>query len=124
MYAGVASWTGSQALTTSSVGNILTIPTRLTNCPVFLGGLWGFVNTISGAASLVVRLTRDAAGDECITPSFSSTISTGIGTAADGTIVVDYSRQLIIPSSSIYVFVATDAGTANLTEVKLTAFER
>jgi hypothetical protein len=74
-----------------------------------------WVAAISGAASLTVRLTQDAAGDEIILPDTTATISPGITTATKGGIVVDIDAPLWTTSeSTLYLHAKTDAGTVAL----------
>lgn len=82
------------------------------------------LSTIAGgAASTVVRITSDLAGDECLVPDTTATISAGVTTATKGTTV--YKTDIVVPSSTniVYVWVKVDAGTAVLDKVTVTGVE-
>lgn len=78
-----------------------------------------------GATKLTVRVTSDATGNESILPDTEATIATGIGTATTGSVAFSAGVGMtnLNPTqtdSIVYVWVKTDAGTANLKEVTLT----
>jgi hypothetical protein len=79
----------------------------------------------AGATKLVVRVTSDSAGNESILPDTEATISVGIGAATTGSVAFSAGVGMsnLNPTqtdSIIYVWVRTDAGTANLKEVTVT----
>jgi hypothetical protein len=79
------------------------------------------VHAISGATSLTVRVTSDADGDTCIIPDTTATISTGVTTAARGTVAFSAGVAMTnldpaTTNSTVYVWAKTNAGTANLKE--------
>jgi hypothetical protein len=114
-------WSGSQALSTTFATVQLTLSGPATGGLVGLGGLWAFVTTIAGGATaLTVRVTRDAAGDECICPDFEVDLTTGKTTATDGTVVVDYNRIPFFGAAAMHLSIKTDVGTAVMTEAALT----
>jgi len=83
------------------------------------------VHAIAGATKLTVRVTSDAAGNESIVPDTEATISTGIGTATTGSVAFSAGVGManFNPTQTdalVYVWVKTDAGTANLKESTLT----
>lgn len=79
----------------------------------------------AGATKLTVRVTSDAAGNESILPDTEATIATGIGTATTGSVAfsagVGFTNLNPTQTDTIvYVWVKTDAGTANLREATIT----
>ena len=75
------------------------------------------LSSVSGAASVTFRVTRDAAGDVAITDSITKTIVAGHTTAADGSVVVDIGKDVhfltgVSVANNIYVVAETDSGTA------------
>jgi len=91
----------------------------------FLESLCAQVTTIAGGAtSLIVRVTKDVTGDECVIPDTTATISTGVTTATSGSVVFSSGVGLgnYNPSQTdaiVYVWVKTNAGTAVLTQTTL-----
>jgi hypothetical protein len=74
-----------------------------------------------GCTKLTVRVTSDAAGNESILPDTQATIDIGIGTATTGSVAFSAGVGLsnLNPTQTdaiVYVWVKTDAGTANLKE--------
>jgi hypothetical protein len=87
-----------------------------------LSALWVRVDTIAaGCTQLIVRLTRDLAGDQPWVGDTTATISTGITTAAAGCILVkidvDYKH---LPDANIVLHAKTNAGTCNIKAIELT----
>jgi hypothetical protein len=89
----------------------------------------GIVDTVTihvhaiagGCTKLTVRVTADAAGNETILPDTQATIDIGIGTATTGSVAFSAGVGLsnLNPTQTdaiVYVWVKTDAGTANLKE--------
>lgn len=116
---GVAGWTGTQALTTALASVELTFD-GMAEGIIALGGLWLFGTTLVTAATVTVRLSRDANGDELICPDFVATLNTGRTTATDWTAIIDYARIPFFGATRCFVHVRTNAGTLTLTEAKLT----
>jgi hypothetical protein len=114
-----ATFAGSQALTTAFATVAMVVPNSAIG-PIHLGALWIFVNTISSATALTVRITRDLAGDEAVCPDFEADLTAGKTTAADGTAIIDYDRIPFFGATALYLHVKTDAGTATMTEANLT----
>lgn len=83
------------------------------------------VHAIAGGCSkLTVRVTADALGNEAILPDTQATIDIGIGTATTGSVAYSAGAGLtnVNPTQTdaiVYVWVKTDAGTANLKESTL-----
>ena len=78
-----------------------------------------------GATKLTVRVTADAAGNESLIPDTEATIAVGIGTATTGSVAFSAgvgmtNQNPTQTDTTVYVWVRTDAGTANLKEVTLT----
>lgn len=78
-----------------------------------------------GCTKLTVRVTSDAAGNESIIPDTEATIAIGIGTATTGSVAFSAAVGMtnLNPTqtdTTVYVWVKTDAGTANLKESTLT----
>jgi hypothetical protein len=87
-----------------------------------LSALWVRVDTIAaGATSLVVRLSRDTAGDQPWVGDTTATISTGITTATAGCVLikidVDYKH---LADSNLFLHAKTNAGTCNIKAIELT----
>lgn len=80
------------------------------------------VHAVSGASSVTVRVTADAAGDTCIIPDTQAQLSVGVTTATVATAVFSGNGTGLTnltptqTDSVVYVWVKTDAGTANLKE--------
>lgn len=77
------------------------------------------VDTIAlGAAALTLRITSDAAGNKALVPDTAATMAIGIGTATTGTACFAVGQALSNIQGStdgkVYLWVKTDAGTANL----------
>lgn len=82
------------------------------------------LDTIAGGATkTTVRITADPAGDVCLVPDTEADISAGIATATSGTTV--YKTDIVVPSATttIYVWIKLDAGTANWNGVTITGLE-
>ena len=81
------------------------------------------LSSISGAASLTVRLCADAACDVPITPDADATIAVGVTTATAGTAVVlcqDLGPIYCSTAGTVYVLARTNAGTVTVDRVLLT----
>jgi hypothetical protein len=78
-----------------------------------------------GCTKLTVRVTSDASGNEAIVPDTEATIAIGIGTATTGSVAfsagVGITNQHPAQTDAlVYIWVKTDAGTANLKEATIT----
>lgn len=82
-----------------------------------LGGLYITLDTIAGAASLTVRLTRDSLGDIPVIGDSTATISTGITTAAKGAVTFRLDIPYMHNSDQLYCFWKTDAGTCQVRQI-------
>lgn len=126
--------------TTGTTGLTTTFGTaRAHNLSEFLpafakGRYWvGILDTLNihvhaiagGATKLIVRVTSDAAGNESILPDTEATIALGIGAPTTGSVAFSAGVGMsnLNPTQTdtvIYVWVRTDAGTANLKESTVT----
>ena len=86
----------------------------------------GFLNTITinfttlvTAASVVVTICKDAAGDQPI-GAFTITLQTGVTTATSGGGSVKMDIGTYLTSPTVYFFFRTNAGTLTLTNCELT----
>ena len=86
----------------------------------------GFINTIAinfttlvTAASVVVTICKDAAGDQPI-GAFTITLQTGVTTPASGGGSVKLDIGTALTSPTVYYFFRTNAGTLTLTNCETT----
>ena len=80
-------------------------------------------NTASTPTSLVIRITKDASGDECIVPDTSGSLSIGLTDDQDVTAVYEIGLPYVdtaSPAASFYLFFKTDAGTVTIDSADLT----
>jgi hypothetical protein len=82
-----------------------------------LGTLNIRLNTIVTAASVTMRLTRDAAGDDIVFGDTTATISTGVTTAASGNVTFKIDSLYGNTDDNLYVFWKLDAGTATVDQI-------
>lgn len=95
---------------------------------IYLDTLFLYFTTLSAATQFTITLSSDSAGDELIVPTFTTgaggvpALSTGITTAADGTVIVKLSSLVprIGSLSSIYLNISSD-GTATLAKAYISA---
>jgi hypothetical protein len=78
-----------------------------------------------GCTKLTVRVTSDADGNESLVPDTQATIAVGIGNANTGSVAFSAGVGMtnLNPTQTdclVYIWVKTDAGTANLKECTLT----
>jgi hypothetical protein len=78
-----------------------------------------------GCAKLTVRVTSDAAGNEAMVPDTEATIALGIGAPTTGSVAFSAgvgmtNKNPTQTDALVYVWVKTDAGTANLKEATIT----
>jgi len=101
-----------------------TIPLRYFTADEYVGilqGLWINYTVASGdPATLTMRITSDALGDEQIVTDTDSTMFGGITTASYGTVVYKIDLPVDIPSDEIYIFCKVDAGSINISKIVLT----
>jgi len=79
-------------------------------------------NTASTPTSLVIRITKDASGDECIVPDTSGSLSIGLTDDQDVTAVYEIGLPYVdtaSPAASFYLFFKTDAGTVTIDSADL-----
>ena len=128
----VSQTTGTTALTTA-FGTARTHDLGANLPPFAVKPYWlGILDTVNlhvhaiagGCAKLTVRVTSDAAGNESILPDTEATIALGIGTATTGSVAFSAGVGMsnLNPSQTdalVYVWVKTDAGTANLKEATI-----
>ena len=82
-----------------------------------LGTLNIRMNTIVTAASVTMRLTRDAAGDDIVFGDTTATISTGVTTATDGNVTFKIDSLYGHTDDNLYCFWKLDAGTATVDQI-------
>ena len=117
----VATETGATAIT-NAYGNSEAVELPLQT--LIQSSCFLYLDTIAGGGTkTTVRITSDAAGDECLVPDTEADISAGITTANAGTTV--YKIDIVVPagSTTVYVWVKLDAGTCNLNKVIITGVE-
>lgn len=88
----------------------------------FLDSIAIKLESISGATSITMRLTWDAAGDQIVCPDTEAEISFGLTTATTGYAVYAFELPIYGVTSTdetLYVFVKTNTGTANMTQTQL-----
>ena len=86
-----------------------------------LGGLYISVDTIAaGATSLTIRLCRDAAGDVTVLGDTLANLSTGITTAAKGSVTYKLDIPYVHTDANLFLFWKTNAGTCQVRSVDLT----
>ena len=87
-----------------------------------LGAILVDVAAISTAATLTIRLTRDADGDKCIIPDVSADLAVGVTTATEGSAVFKMDIPYVDVSGldTLYLMVKTDAGTVTLAASSIT----
>lgn len=90
------------------------------------GTFRGFLNTITinfttlvTAASVIVTVCKDAAGDQPI-GAFTITLQTGVTTATSGGGSVKIDIGTYLTSPTVYYFFRTNAGTLTLTNCETT----
>ena len=82
------------------------------------------VKSISGAATLTMRMTRDAAGDDIVIPDVAGTIATGITTVTVGAVVYTVGIPIAArTASTFYLHFKVDAGTVEIDESTITWVE-
>ena len=128
----VSQTTGTTALTTA-FGTARTHDLGANLPPFAVKPYWlGILDTVNihvhaiagGCTKLTVRVTSDAAGNESILPDTEATIALGIGTATTGSVAFSAGVGMsnLNPTqndANVYVWVKTDAGTANLKEATI-----
>ena len=80
-----------------------------------IGYVWIEVTSISGAASLTIKITTDAAGDVLVYESSAGTMALGETTATTGAVTFEIAAgglPTFAQSAALYVWIKTNAGTA------------
>lgn len=96
-------------------------PLTVTAYPFHISGVYIHVHAIAaGATTLTLRISPDSTGDECIVPDTTATIAVGYTTAARGGVVYKVDLDAFLDSDTVYWTVKTNAGTANLKDLKIT----
>jgi hypothetical protein len=74
------------------------------------------VSSISTAATLTIRVSRDSGGDEMLIPDTTATIATGATTTTDGSAAfqIDVPYVDISDNDAYYVLFKTDDGTVTV----------
>lgn len=88
----------------------------------FLDSISIRLEDIVSATSVTMRLTWDAAGDYIVCPDTVAEISTGLTTTDTGYAVYAFELPIYGVTSTdetLYVFVKTNTGTANMTQTQL-----
>ena len=96
-------------------------PLTVTAYPHHISAVYIHVHAIAGGCSkLTLRISPDATGDEILVPDTQATIATGYTTAARGGVVYKVDVDAFLDTDTVYWTVKTDAGTANLKDLKIT----
>jgi len=90
-----------------------------TNFRAFLNTITINFTTLVTAASVVVTVCKDAAGDQPI-GAFTITLQTGVTTATSGGGSVKLDIGTYLTSPTVYYFFRTNAGTLTLTNCETT----
>lgn len=85
-----------------------------------LSALWVRVDTIAGASSITIRLSRDTAGDQPWIGDSTATLSKGITTATAGCVTFKIDVDYVHSDGTLYLHAKTDAGTCNVKAIELT----
>jgi hypothetical protein len=85
-------------------------------------GLFVQLKNIDSATKIIATVALDAAGDYKFFPDTEAEIALGITDSTNGTAVFNFGLPLknFLNSSSLYVFIRTDAGTVTLDATHLT----
>ena len=84
-------------------------------------GIFIYLTTIAGgAASLLVELSTDSAGDKPLFPTQTVAINTGQTTATSGSVVIQVELVFEAVAPPLYCWLKTDAGTVVITDVQAT----
>lgn len=102
----------STALSTTYATVTSTITEAESPISSVLYGVTVRVNTISSAASLIITVSSDAAGDVILVPATTCAIGTGVTTATKGAAALRATFPVQLAARTLYVHVKTDAGTA------------
>lgn len=97
------------------------LPLSVTAYPHHISAVYIHVHAIAGGCSkLTLRISPDATGDEILVPDTQATIATGYTTPTRGGVVYKVDVDAFLDSDTVYWTVKTDAGTANLKDLKIT----
>jgi hypothetical protein len=93
----------------------------VTAYPFHISAVYIHVHAIAaGATKLTLRISPDSTGDEMFVPDTQATLSTGYTNATRGGVVFKVDVDGFLDSDTLYWTVKTDAGTANLKDLKIT----
>jgi hypothetical protein len=93
----------------------------VTAYPFHISAVYVHVHAIAGGCTkLTLRISPDSAGEEMLVPDTQATLSTGYTTATRGGVVYKVDVDAFLNTDTVYWTVKTDAGTANLKELKIT----
>jgi hypothetical protein len=96
-------------------------PLTVTAYPFHISAVYIHVHAIAaGATSLVLRISPDSTGDEMLVPDTTATLSTGYTNATRGGVVYKVDVDAFLDTDQVYWTVKTNAGTANLKDLKIT----
>ena len=116
----LGAFTGSEALSTTFADIAIVMPDR----KLHYSSMFVHVDTIAaGATALTMRITSDAGGDICAVTDTDADISTGIATATDGSCVYKIDIAIPLTSTTIYVWLKTDAGTCKCNALCIASWE-
>jgi len=96
-------------------------PLSVTAYPFHISAVYIHVHAIAASAtSLILRISPDATGDECIVPDTTATLSTGYTNATRGAVVYKIDVDAFLNTDQVYWTVKTNTGTATLKSLKIT----
>jgi len=94
-------------------------PLTVTAYPHRISGIYIHVHNIAGGCtSLTLKVSPDSAGDECLVPDTSASLSFGLTTPSRGGAVWKVEIDAFLNSDLIYWSVKTNAGTCDIKEVR------
>jgi hypothetical protein len=96
-------------------------PLGVTSYPLHISGVYIHVHAIAlSATSLILRISPDATGDECIVPDSTATIATGYTNATRGGVVYKVDLDAFLDSDTVYWTVKTNVGSCTVKDLKIT----
>ena len=96
-------------------------PLGVTSYPLHLSGVYIHVHAIAASATtLTLRISPDAAGDECIVPDTTATIAVGVTTATRGGVVYKVDLDAFLDTDTVYWTVKTNVGSCTVKDLKIT----
>lgn len=94
-------------------------PLAVSAYPHRISGIYIHVHNIAGGCNaLTLKISPDAAGDECLLPDTSASISFGYTTATRGGVVYKVEIDAFLNTDTVYWTVKTNAGTCDIKEVR------